>query len=159
MEGKFDYIGEGYLVDHNLLTEHFENTVSNFESFDVHFRIFRPVEIDAPLHHFSFTLFPSDISRLPLRFFEYGDGLMAFSTERRDSNYVIETLLRANLKCFGNYSIIGYSKYAKNGDLMNMYDVYHTDLPKDRFLLVEETEKVGLLQYEAYERSYDDFDE
>lgn len=42
---------------------------------------------------------------------------------------------------------------------MNMYDVYHTDLPKDRFLLVEETEKVGLLQYEAYERSYDDFDE
>ena len=42
---------------------------------------------------------------------------------------------------------------------MNMYDVYHTDLPKARFLLVEEAEKVSLLQYEAYERCYDDFDE
>lgn len=81
------------------------------------------------------------------------------STMRRDSNYVLEILLQANLKCFGNYSIIGYSKYAKNGDLMNMYDVYHTDLPKDRFLLVEDAEKVSLLRYEAYGRCYDDFDE
>ena len=39
-----------------------------------------------------------------------------------------------------------------------MYDVYHTDLPKDRFLLVEEAEKVSPLRYEAYEKWYDDFE-
>lgn len=157
---KCNYIGEGYLADHNLLIEHFENTVSRFECSDGYeFRIFRPVEIDAPLHHCSFNIFPTDISRLPLRFFEYGDGLMAFSTARRDSNFVLETLLQANLKCFGNYSIIGYSMYADKWDLMNVYDVYHTDLPKDRFLLVEEAEKVSSLRYEAYEKRYDDFEE
>ena len=83
---------------------------------------------------------------------------MAFSTARRDSNYVLETLLQANLKCFGNYNIIGYSKYADKGDLMNVYDVYHTDLPKDRFLLVEEAEKVSHLRDEVYEKYYDDFE-
>ena len=66
--------------------------------------------------------------------------------------------LQANLKCFGNYNIIGYSKYADKGDLMNVYDVYHTDLPKDRFLLVEEAEKVSHLRDEVYEKYYDDFE-
>lgn len=46
---KCDYIDEGYIVDHNLLTEHFENTVSDSESDGYEFRFFRPVEIDAPL--------------------------------------------------------------------------------------------------------------
>lgn len=32
-------------------------------------------------------------------------------------------------------------------------------LPKDRFLLAEEAWKVSHLQYHAYERQYDDFDE
>lgn len=36
-------------MDHNLLTEHFENTVSDSESDGYEFRFFRPVEIDAPL--------------------------------------------------------------------------------------------------------------
>lgn len=162
VQEKCNYIGEGYIVEHNLLIEHFENTVSRLEGSDGYeFRVFRPVEIDVPLHHCSFSIFPTDISRLPLRFFEYGDGLMAFSTARRDSNYVLETLLQANIKCFGNYNIIGYSKYADKGDLMNVYDVYHTDLPKDRFLLVEEAEKaekVSHLRDEVYEKYYDDFE-
>lgn len=46
---KCDYIDEGYIVDHNLLTEHFENTVDYLEGEGYAFRIFRPVEIDAPL--------------------------------------------------------------------------------------------------------------
>ena len=83
---------------HNLLIEHFENAVIRFEGSDGYeFRIFRPVKIDAPLHHCFLRTFPTDISRLPLRFFEYGDGLMAFSAARRDSNYVLETFLQANL--------------------------------------------------------------
>lgn len=36
-------------MDHNLLTEHFENTVDYLEGEGYSFRIFRPVEIDAPL--------------------------------------------------------------------------------------------------------------
>ena len=41
---------------------------------------------------------------------------------------------------------------------MNVYDVYHTDLPKDCFLLVEEAEKVSHLRDEVYEKYYDDFE-
>ena len=54
---------------------------------------------------------------------------MAFATERRDSNYVIENLLKHNLKCYGEYSVLGYSRLA-DAHFLDGGDVYPSAVQK-----------------------------
>lgn len=69
------------------------------------------------------------ILKLPLEYYTYEENQMAFAMARHETNYVTERLLTLNLQCFGDYEIVGYSTF--NG---GQYDVYHTNLPKERFI-------------------------
>ena len=158
VEGQSAYIRERYGIGQALLDE-FENVCHAIENGDDdrEWKIFRPVEIETPLRHLSVRIWPEHILKLPFRYFTWGDGLMAFATERRDSNYVIENLLKHNLKCYGEYSILGYSRLADSG-LLYGWDVYHTDLPEWRLRQGVDASRISIerLPYEDYSKVYDD---
>lgn len=112
------------------------------------------------------SIFPKDILRLDMHYFSYNDGKMAFAVERHWRNYITERLLRVNLKCFGDYEIIGYSKLANTDNLLYLCDdIYHTNLPKQIFdaflkeiLNEEDYAKIDIrtLDYDEFDKYYDD---
>ena len=158
VEGQSAYIQERYDIGQAMLDE-FENVCHAIENGDDdrEWKMFRPVEIETPLKHISVRFYPEHILKLPFRYFTWGDGLMAFATARRDSNYVIENLLRHNLKCYGEYSILGYSRLADSG-ILDGWDVYHTDLPEWRFFQGVDASQISIerLPYDEYSDIYDD---
>ena len=91
---------------------------------------------------------------------------MAFGLERYVMNFVTEKLLKANLRCFGDYSILGYSIYEERpGNQLYTYDIYHTDLPKETFdeflknaMDIEDYDEVFIheLGYDEYDDEYND---
>jgi len=115
-------------------------------------------------HSISVRLTPKDILRLDLRYFSYGGGMMAFGIERHERNFVTERLLSANLKCFGDFKILGYSIYKEEGKIC-FYDIYHTDFPEEDFdsflrkkLDVDDYDEVFIddLGCDQYDQYYDD---
>lgn len=158
VEEQSEYIRDRYDIETSL-GEEFTNTCDaiEYDGDDCGWKTFRPVEIGAPLRHLSVRLYPEHILNLPFRYFTWGDGLMAFATARRDSNYVIENLLRHNLKCYGEYSILGYSRLVDAGSLDGL-DVYHTDLPEWRFRQGIDGNQISMegLPYDEYSNVYDD---
>ena len=158
VEEQSAYIRDRYDI-HTALGEEFTNTCDaiEYDGSDYEWKMFRPVEIETPLRHISVRFYPEHILKLPFRYFTWGDGLMAFATARRDSNYVIENLLKHNLKCYGEYSILGYSRLA-DSVLLDWWDVYHTDLPEWRFLQGADGSQICIekLPYDEYSDIYDD---
>ena len=158
VEEQSAYIRDRYDI-HTALGEEFTNTCDaiEYDGSDYEWKMFRPVEIETPLRHISVRFYPEHILKLPFRYFTWGDGLMAFATARRDSNYVIENLLRHNLKCYGEYSILGYSRLA-DAHFLDGWDVYHTDLPEWRFLQGADGSQICIekLPYDEYSDIYDD---
>lgn len=105
-------------------------------------------------------MLPEHILKLPLLYFTYEDDKMAFAVSRHFTNYVIERLLALNLTCFGDYAIVGYGKllHGDNPQGANpLYDVYHTNLPKEHFLeVVKEELDINQLECDEYSQWYDD---
>lgn len=86
------------------------------------------------------------ILKLPLEYYTYEGNQMAFAMPRHKTNYVTERLLALNLQCFGEYEIVGYSTFNDG-----KYDVYHTNLPKERFIeCVGDDKEIGELGYDNY---------
>ena len=88
---------------------------------------------------------------------QHGRNLSGSAAHGHDSNYVIETHLRHNLKCYGEYSILGYSRFADSG-ILDGWDVYHTDLPEWRLRQGVDASQISIerLPYEDYSNVYDD---
>ena len=79
---------------------------------------------------------------------EYADGEMGYKAAM--------SLLKMD-KCYGEYSILGYSRLADSG-LLYGWDVYHTDLQEWRLRQGVDASQISIerLPYEDYNNVYDD---
>ena len=152
-EQQYDYVLERYNCLRDIRKE-FDTEMYNMNLDGDSPLEFKPSEIKEPMVNVSVRIAPKHILELPFKYYSYDGGKMAFAIERWESNYVIEMLLRHNLKCYGEYKIVGYTKYRTK---YYHYDVYHTDLPMDLFLTVAK-DKVSIetLSYDDYYDFYDD---